>query len=241
MTLRPGRPLVPRRNSRQDRDSHTRVPSMVPQTRKVRAVLAAGVLVIVGSASPVNGQGGPPIGGGGGPNVTPMIDSVSTIQVPGRKFRISGHVSDNTPGQCRLTITGAANGTINCNPNGYFDQTFDVPTPGAISLVAGDGVLESGPTYTTLSNFAPTVSVIAVEGPGNTWTFSGAVGDECPAGLTVCLSGPAGVNGASATVLADGTWSVTVTVGPGTCGQVTATVNDWYSETGTGMTYFSNL
>jgi hypothetical protein len=218
---------------------------MVLHTRKVRAVVVAGVLAMVGYVSPANGQGGPPGGppgggGGGPPNVTPMIASLNTIQVPGRKFRISGNVSDDTPGQCRVTITGAANGTINCDANGNFDQTFDVPTPGAITAVAADGVLQSGPTYATLANNAPTVSVSAVQGPGNTWTFSGSVGDECPAGLTVALSGPAGVNGATATVGANGGWSVTVTVLPGTSGYVTATATDWYSETGTGYTYFSS-
>jgi hypothetical protein len=216
---------------------------MVLHTWKVRAILAAGVLATAGLASPANGQGGPPggppIGGGGAPNVAPLIETLNAIQLPGRKFRISGRVSDDTPGRCGVVITGAASVTAMCDANGNFDATCDVPTPGAITAVAGDGELESGPTYSTLVNNAPTVSVIAVQGPGNTWTFSGTVGDECPAGLTVSLSGPAGVNGATATVGANRSWSVTVTVAPGTRGYVTATVTDWYSLTGTGMTYFS--
>jgi hypothetical protein len=221
---------------------------MVLATWKVRAVLAAGLVVTAGLASPANGQfrppSGPPMGGGGGgnlnpPNASPILDSLNAIQVPGRKFRISGHVTDDTPGQCGVTITGAANGVAMCDASGNFDAIYDVATPGAITAVAGDGQLQSVPVQTNLVNNAPTVgNFIAVQGPGNAWTFSGTVGDECPAGLVVTLSGPPGVNGATATVLASGSWSVTVTLAPNTGGFVTATATDWYSLTGSAMTYF---
>jgi hypothetical protein len=148
-------------------------------------------------------------------------------------------VDDDTPATCGVVITGAANGVAMCDANGNFDAVYDVPTPGAITAVPGDGTQSGDPVTAVLANAPPTVSVMAVQGPGNTWTFSGSVGDECPEGLTVTLSGPAGVNGATATVGAGGSWSVTVTVGPGAYGWVTATCTDWYSETGSGQTYFS--
>jgi len=159
--------------------------------------------------------------------------------VPGRKFRIYGRVADDTPATCGVAISGAANGVALCNGTGNFDAIFDVPTPGPITAVPGDGTQSGTAVNRTLTNVPPMVSIIAVQGPGNTWTFSGRVGDECPEGLSVSLTGPAGVNGATATVGADGLWSVTVTVGPGVSGFVTATVTDWYSATGSAMTYFS--
>jgi hypothetical protein len=210
---------------------------MVHPAWKVRAALAAGLVAVLGFTAPASAQ----FGGLEGDPITvgPSITSLSAVQVPGRKFRISGHVFGGTPGRVGVVITGAANGVAMCNGNGDFDAIYDVPTPGAITAVAGDGTNQSAPVNASLVNNAPTVEVIAVQGPGNTWTFSGSVGDECPAGLTVSLGGPAGVNGASATVGEDGSWSVTVTVAPGTSGLVTATVADWYDLTGSGQTYFS--
>lgn len=210
---------------------------------KVRAVLAAAVVTWLGLACPVKAQLGlNPISGTNPPPPPARIlsiTSLSALQVPGRKFRISGQVTGMRPdSSCGVSITGAATGVAMCNSSGNFDATFDVPTPGPIQAIAGDGQNQSAPVGASLVNNAPTVTVQAVQGTGNAWTFSGTVGDECPAGLVVSLSGPPGVNGATATVLDGGAWSVTVTLGPNAAGMVTATVTDWYSLTGSGQTYF---
>jgi hypothetical protein len=212
---------------------------------KVHAAFAAGFLVVlahapIASAQPGMGIGNAPGGGGVQPPRAPAISSIAAEQVPGQKFRIHGQVSDDTPGTCGVVITGAANGVAMCDANGNFDVTLNVPVPGNITAVPGDGT-QSGPGVTVaLTNVAPTCSVIAVHGPNNAWTFSGSVGDECPAGLTVTLTGPAGVNGQTATVAAGGAWSVTVTLSPNASGTVTATVTDWYGLTGSGSTYFGS-
>ncbi|HKA07389.1 MAG TPA: hypothetical protein VKD71_09040 [Gemmataceae bacterium] len=125
-----------------------------------------------------------------------------------------------------------------CDASGNFDVTLNVPTPGNIRAVPGDGTLSGQPKFVDLTNVAPTCSVIAVQGPNNTWTFRGTVGDECPEGEVVTLAGPAGVNGVTATVQPGGAWCVTVTLSPTASGQVTATVTDWYGLTGSGYTYF---
>jgi hypothetical protein len=59
-----------------------------------------------------------------------------------------------------------------------------------------------------------------------------------PAGLVVTLSGTRAVNGKTAIVLADGSWSVTVTVFSGSHGNVTAKVTDWYGLTGQASTSY---
>lgn len=219
----------------------------------VRAALAVGLVVLLGSSFPVTAQspgggtdggnvGGPPGGGGGGGgNTAPSIMSLNSVQVAGQRYRIYGQVADNTPASCAVTISGAASGVASCDAQGNFDTTLDVATPGLITAVASDGAMQSGQTNDTLVNNAPTVSdVMAVQGPGNTWTFSGTVSDEVPAGIIVSLEGPPGVNGQTATVNADGTFSVTVTLAPGTSGYVTATATDQYGETGSAMTYFGS-
>jgi hypothetical protein len=209
----------------------------------LRAGPAAGLLTLlvcapIASAQPNLGSStdavafGPPI------NRAPVIESISARQVPGQRFRIWGHVSDETPGTCGVVITGAANGVAMCNSNGDFDAIFNVASPGTATATAGDGVQSGQSRPVALNNAAPTVSVTAVQGANNTWTFRGTVGDEAPEGLIVALSGSSGLNGTTATVQAGGAWTVTVTLPAGASGTVTATVTDWYGLTGVGYTYF---
>jgi hypothetical protein len=155
------------------------------------------------------------------------------------KYRISGRVADETPINCGVVITGAASGVAMCNAEGYFDAIFNVATPGTIFAVVGDGQTQSGASMLLLTNGAPAIAGFkAVQGPGNTWTFSGTATDEAVTGLNVSLTGPPGVNGLTATVFGNGAWSVTVTLPEGTSGNVTATVTDWYGQSGSGYTTF---
>jgi hypothetical protein len=211
----------------------------------VRAVSSAAVVLIallsvqsaVGQMTPPPPPPPPP-GGGGGGNGAPMIIALSSEQLPGKKYRIFGTVADDTPQSCTVTISGSASGSAACDASGNFSKVFDVNVPGPITAVASDGTSQSGSAGHTLTNIAPMVSVSAQGGPNNSWTFSGTVGDEAPGGLTVTLSGPPGVQGATALVQANGTWTVTLTLAPGSGGIVTATVTDWYGLTGYGYTSF---
>ena len=174
----------------------------------------------------------PAYGEDGNGNRKPVITSISAVQVPGQKFRISGSVDDDTPGSCTVTLAGAANGSVKCDAAGNFSGVFDVPALGSATAVASDGTQNSDPVELTLTNVAPTTSCRCVVGKGNTLTISGVVSDEAPAGLTVVLSGSRAVSGLAATVLANGTWSVSVPIAAGSHGSVTATVTDWYGLTG---------
>jgi len=213
---------------------------MSPTSWMLRAVLASGLLVALALTPTASAQ--PGFGGDGGnvsgPNRAPVISSFAFEQVPGQKFRFHGRVSDETPGTCAVVIAGAANVIAMCDASGNFDVTSNVASPGTITATPGDGTLTGAQITRNLTNDPPTCSIIAVQGPNNTWTFSGYVGDECPQGLVVTLSGPAGVNGATATVQAGGAWSVTLTLAPTASGFVTATVTDWYGLTGSSTTYF---
>jgi len=176
-------------------------------------------------------------GDDGGPNNPPVIASITAVQVAGQKFRISGTVTDEAPGGCTVILSGAANQFVTCDASGNFDGIFDVPTPGAATAVAGDGVQSSQPVNLNLTNAAPTITCQA-GARGSTLIVSGQVTDEVPAGLVVTLSGSRAVNGKSAIVLADGSWSVTVTIMSGVHGNVTAKVTDWYGLTGQSSTSY---
>jgi hypothetical protein len=192
---------------------------------KVRTTLAV-ALALAWAYVPAYGQD---VSGG----TPPVITSITAVQVAGQKFRIYGTVADDTPGSCSVKLTGAADGTTQCDASGNFDGVFNVTTPGNATAVANDGQLDSQPVSLNLGNNAPTTTCKAVLGPGNLLTISGRVTDEAPGGLTVILSGSRAVAGLSAIVLANGDWSVSTTVPPGSHGSVTATVTDWFGLTGT--------
>jgi hypothetical protein len=217
---------------------------MSPTSWMLRAVVASGLVVAFAHTPTALAQPGMGLGGtdGGGPNLprAPKIASISADQVPGQRFRIYGRVDDDTPGSCGVVISGAATGIAMCDTNGNFDVTLNVPVPGSITAIPGDGTHSGQARVVALNNIAPTVSVIAVQGPNNTWTFRGNVGDECPEGMIVTFEGPAGINAVTATIQAGGAYSVTVTLSPNASGQVTARTTDWYGQTGSGYTYFGS-
>jgi len=183
------------------------------------------------------GPGGGGTGGGAGLNMAPVISSISSAQVAGRKFRIYGKVTDDTPASCGVVLSGAASGVVLCDASGNFDGVFDVETPGAATAVAGDGQLSSAPVNLNLANAAPTITLRITRGANGAVTFSGTVGDEVPAGLVVTLTGGPGVSG-SAIVLANGTWSTTITLPDGATGTATAKVADWYGLTATATSNY---
>jgi hypothetical protein len=194
--------------------------------------------VVMPTASAQDGAGGGTGGGGAAAgNNAPVLISLQATQVAGKKFRIFGQVADETPASCSVTITGAASGAAQCDSGGNFSVVLEVPTLGEITVVASDGQWSSTAAGLMLTNGAPTITIRAVRRQ-NTWTFSGTVSDEAPAGLTVTLSGGSGVNGLSTTVAADGSWSISVAGLLTAGGTATATVTDWYGLTGSASTPF---
>lgn len=200
---------------------------------KVRAAGPVALVFLLLAAAPAAAQSRP---GGGGYNPPPVIQSITAVQVANKKFRIYGTVSDNTPETCGVVLSGAASGVVLCNTLGVFDGVFDVPTLGAATAVAGDGQSSSQPENLNLGNGPPTTTFSAVHGENGAITFSGQVTDEAPGGLVVTITGGPGLAGTSAIVLANGSWSVTVTLPLGSTGTATATVTDWYGQTGTRST-----
>ena len=203
-------------------------------SRQSRAGIPVALVFACVCASPAYGQESK-VGGG---NTAPVIIALEATQVAGKKFRIFGRVADDTPASCRVTFSGAASGTAACDAAGDFSGVFDVKAIGEVTAVASDGQLSSDPAGLALTNEAPTISIRAIRNL-RTWTFSGTVTDEAPAGLTVSLTGVGGTP-LSATVAADGTWSISVTGLLSAGGTATATVTDWYGLTGSASTPFGS-
>jgi hypothetical protein len=197
----------------------------------VRAGALAALAVAWIAPAPANGQDSKV---GGDTNTPPVIVGLDATQLAGKKFRISGRVADNTPGSCTVKLSGAASGSAACDSTGKFSGVFDVPAIGEVIAVASDGELSSEPAARQLTNDAPTITIKAVRNL-RTWTFSGTVGDEAPAGLTVTLTG-CGTGSNSTTVAADGSWSISLTGLPAAGGTANATVTDWYGLTGSART-----
>lgn len=171
-------------------------------------------------------------------NPSPTIVNMSAAQVPGKKFRVWGTVSDNAPGSCGVTFTGAIVNAVSCDANGNFDHVHNVPTLGAFTAIAGDGNGQSAPFVLGLTNVAPTITPFTAIRQGTSVTFSGQVNDEASVGLVVTLAGPRLINGQTTTVNGDGTWEIRLTLPASSQGNVTASTVDWYGLTGSASTSY---
>jgi hypothetical protein len=160
----------------------------------------------------------------------PTAGTFTATQLPGRKFLVRGTISPPLAGG--VVLSGVANGVLAADAAGVCSGIVDVSAPGQLVIRPGNDSGLGTPVTITLSNAAPSVTMAVTSLGNGTWRFAGAVTDDAaPVGLTVLLSGPPGVNGVAATVKADGTWLVDVSVGP-LGGPVRATVSDGYNRSG---------
>jgi hypothetical protein len=148
-----------------------------------------------------------------------------------RTVTLSGQVSDIDAGSLSLNFTGVVTGSVSVNSNGTFTLTTTATGLGTIQASTTDlwGQLSTSNQVIVSSPPPVITSFTATLGLGNLWTFTGTVNDPSPAGLYVQLGGVPGLSGA-ATVLADGTFSVTVQLAQGVSGYATAQTTDWWGQ-----------
>jgi hypothetical protein len=108
--------------------------------------------------------------------------------------------------------------------------------PSAGQALAPLALAPSGQTASALTqptaHSAPVISnFTATQGSNNVWTFTGLVTDDSPAGLTVNFGGLPSLQDKTATVGADGRFSLTVALAQGESGEATAQVTDWWGLT----------
>src|SRR5262249_31819935 len=157
-----------------------------------------------------------------------VITSFTYAWQPDGTVRLQGHAADEEPGMQRIDISGVASGVTYTDARGNFDVTLRPSQPGVVRATATDQWLQTALAAAVSLTNAPPVIVNFTGGvvSGTLWTFTGTVKDESPQGLTVYFSGLPDLNGKTATVGADGSFSLTVQLTYGQGGTVQAQVTD---------------
>jgi hypothetical protein len=163
--------------------------------------------------------------------VPPPVVALALTYGSQRTVTLSGQVTDLDASSLSINFTGVVTGSVNVNPNGSFTLTTTATGLGAIQASTTDLWGQLSNTAQVIVSSPPPVVINFTATPvgGNTWTFSGSVSDPSAAGLTVQLGGVSGLSG-TATVLADGTFSVTVQLPEGVDGYATAQTTDWWGQ-----------
>jgi hypothetical protein len=167
----------------------------------------------------------------------PSITSFSIVATTGHNVQITGHVTDDNPASVQVNFGGIVSGSTMANASGDFSLATAASSLGAAYAVARDGQgLTSAQATAILSVAAPTITVNPYN-EGEFWTFSGHVTDgQNPQNLVVTLNGLRDVQGKTATVDANGNYTITIELPPGETGTVTATVSDAWNQVSSATT-----
>jgi hypothetical protein len=150
-----------------------------------------------------------------------------------KQVTLSGMVMDGQPGGMTVTFTGVATGTVTTNANGSFSTTLTATALGKITAKAQDvWGLNSNAVDLWVSDAGPTITLKASQTTNGVWVFTGKVTDFYAPGLTVTFSSSTctAIDGKTATVQADGTFTLAVVLNPGDTGWVRASVADCWNE-----------
>jgi hypothetical protein len=163
---------------------------------------------------------------------TPSRPSLTlNITSAGRNLVVlSGQVRAGSPGGLTVSFSGMLSGSAVTNPDGTYKVTLLATGMGEVQATVTDVAGQtSDPVSAMLPNTPPVIQNFRASWvSGTTWVLSGSVSDESPAGLTVQFGGVGSADGRTATVAADGTFSLTVTLQPGEGGMVSALCTDWF-------------
>ena len=136
-----------------------------------------------------------------------------------------------------LGVVGLVLAYLLCAPQRGFSQQPPPPPaeellrqPPARDATATDAWGQVSNIATVMvSDTAPVIQNFAViRGAGNTWTFQGSVVAGYAEGLVVTFGGHSSIAEQTATVGADGTFSVTLTLPPGAYFYASAITTDWW-------------
>ncbi len=157
---------------------------------------------------------------------------MSILDVDGFVLTLQGHVENLDEDELSVTLGGIAFGTFSCDANGDFFISVAAFQIGEITAEATDlWGQASNLSAVAVSSDPPTICEFSATRMNDTvWSFQGRVTDEDPEGLTVYLGGLASLNGVTATVQADGTFSVTCNLQPDETGSATAMTYDWFGQ-----------
>ena len=144
-----------------------------------------------------------------------------------RQVTFSGHVTASQPSGLTVQISGSASGTATTNANGDYSVTLTGNNLGQVSAATTDG--RSNTATSTLTATTPTIQNLGyTKGFLNYYTFAGDVTGDVTAGMVIVFGGISALSGRTATVDANGHFSITVQVtdqGPWTA---SAYAVDWW-------------
>jgi hypothetical protein len=159
------------------------------------------------------------------PNLTMQI-----VSIQGQTVSIKGNVLDLDSGSFDITLGGVASTTVTPDSKGDFTAILNVSGLGALTASATDLWGQSDDLALDVTNYQPMISSFcAIYESSGVWTFRGRVDDEYAAGLTVRFGGLGSLQGKTATVDADGWFTLTCVLNPGETGTATACVTDWWN------------
>jgi hypothetical protein len=160
----------------------------------------------------------------------PDISALSLKYSDEESITVTGSLTDIDAAGRTITFSGAANGAVTTDNLGRFSFTTAMTQFGMLQADMTDLWNQAADTEAVyVSSGLPVILDFAchVE-DGNLWVFTGRVNDEYPEGLTIRFGGL--LQGHTTTVQADGTFSFTIILEPGTSGTVTAITTDWWGQ-----------
>jgi hypothetical protein len=173
-------------------------------------------------------------GGGGGGDSSPIL-TLSVTYNAKTSVTLSGKVTDDLASVAGLTVTfsGEAGGSATTDSNGNFSYTTNASGLGVVSAVTSNADGASNTATVTLSVPAPVISNFsAVQQSGYQFVFSGIVGAQTAAGLTITFGGLASLSGQTATVASNGSFQLVVRLRSDGSdnGSATAQTTDWWGQ-----------
>jgi hypothetical protein len=149
------------------------------------------------------------------------------------EFTLTGHVTDDQPAGLTVQFSGAYSGSVQTDANGDFSLTVSPDQLGVVSASVTDTAgLVSNLAQAIFSSMPPMITSFTTSNVlGHIWTFTGHVADDYAAGLKITFGGSVqAVDGLTATVDADGNFSLTVEIADGDSGGVSAQTTDWWGQ-----------
>jgi hypothetical protein len=164
--------------------------------------------------------------------VAPPQITLTLTYGTGHQFILNGTVTDNSPAGLKVNISGVVPpSSTTTDAKGNYNTVVNAYSLGAVSATTTDcwGQV-SNTASVTATNSAPVISDLSAScGNYDVWTITGKVTDEHAAGLTVTFSGLAAVQGKTAVVQADGTFTLSVVIPSNQSGYIQAQTHDWWS------------
>jgi hypothetical protein len=178
-------------------------------------------------------------------SAAPTVTNLNYTWGANKQVTITGTVNDAFPSGLTVYVGGAPfgggmGGSTTTGSQGNFSITLTASQLGQVVVGTTDQWGQtSAAASLKLADSTPTIAnFTASQSLGHSWTFTGTVTAGYAPGLTVNFSGLPELANQKATVQADGTFSLTVTLSAKEAGYVNCAVTDWWNVTSATQSYF---